>query len=584
MKKIKLFRNFINENYNAEKYLSEGILGKAFNWASELVSKIKNGFFRTIPEGPKKGKPMVAYFSQSEGSVYDQLARHFSDTDYSQMKEEAKSGRTNEAKTSVAGSAASQKGINPFLKYDPNDSDKGPRNVDSDFIVNEIVDRYRSLQDKVKVTKGTREYEETGFAKPIFIFGAPGIGKTEMVAQAADELGVDLLFIDLQFMEPSDLLGVPKVVELASDSEKSPYGAGVTRGNPPTFLPRNNNGKGYENKGGIIFLDEFNRAKPNVLSSMMQFLQQRRIGDYVLPDRWYIVAAGNRPWDSSDERVKKFDPAEFRRVTAFNFVPTVQGFQTHVLGQNPRTGEIVKRSYDHIPTGTFGKPLREIVLPELLLFLDYNQDFFHTLTPDKAENQESYASPAQWIDASKALYSKIRRKKERGDNTISGEEVREIFTDEVGAEAANAFMDFYNEVKNFPYADLEKVYKDPANAPVPTPNDPPAKIWGKIAAAANHIKKVEPENPDGKITPQQLDNAIQWMEKVGASMGSAEYAMIYWTIVTSITPTTDPTKPGKSYLTTNIEYTKKLNRLHSSLFKDYAKFKAQNPDVAPPTP
>jgi Cdc6-like AAA superfamily ATPase len=88
--------------------------------------------------------------------------------------------------------------------------------------------------DVVNIDAATLKYEVTarfestmqgGFNKPIFIFGAPGIGKTEIVSQVCEELNIELLTVDLQFMDPADFLGVPSVVEVSSDGK---YGEGVT--------------------------------------------------------------------------------------------------------------------------------------------------------------------------------------------------------------------------------------------------------------------------------------------------------------------------------------------------------------------
>jgi hypothetical protein len=421
-----------------------------------------------------------------------------------------------------------------------------------------IKQKYEMLATKVTVKKGEEEVEEAGYSKPIFIFGAPGIGKTEIVAQAAEELGIDLLFVDLQFMEPSDLLGIPSTFELPSDTEKDPYGKGVTRSNPPTFLPRSNAGKNHDN-GGIIFLDEMNRAKSPVLNSMMQFLQQRRIQDYVLPNKWFIVAAGNRPSDDIEGAITTLGPAQLRRVDVVNYVPTVEGFETHIMGYDPKTGQKTG-SYDYIPTGTFGAPLREVILPELIAFLKFSKQFFHTLDPNKIEAQEAYATPAGWVDASKYLYSRLKQIEDKtGKREIGADEVRRIFALSVGQNAADAFMSFYKLVKSFPVDQLDKVYNDPQKAPIPTESDSTDKIWAKLAAAASHVTEL------GTITPEQFSNAVDWMIRFKDNLGpfAAEYASAFWTMLKAKAP----------YVTKDIKYVKHLNKLEGTLFGEILKFK-----------
>ena len=68
---------------------------------------------------------------------------------------------------------------------------------------------------------------------------------------------------------------------------------GIANWAPPAFLPSKPDGK------GILFFDELNAAPPLVQASLYQLTLDRRIGEYVLPDGWKIVAAGNRAEDRS---------------------------------------------------------------------------------------------------------------------------------------------------------------------------------------------------------------------------------------------------------------------------------------------
>ncbi len=109
------------------------------------------------------------------------------------------------------------------------------------------------------------------------IWGPPGIGKSSIVRQTA--LSHDLGFIDLRLSQlaPTDLRGLP----VAED--------GVSRWYPPEFLPRDG--------AGILFLDELNLAPPAMQGMAQQLILDRRVGNYTVPDGWYIWAAGNRKED-----------------------------------------------------------------------------------------------------------------------------------------------------------------------------------------------------------------------------------------------------------------------------------------------
>lgn len=105
------------------------------------------------------------------------------------------------------------------------------------------------------------------------LHGSPGIGKSETVAGFAERIGGQLIDVRLGQIVAEDLRGLPQVGEESS------------RFVPPSFLPRD--GK------GVLFLDEFSCAEPRVQNAALELLLDRRLGDYRLPDGWFIVAAGN---------------------------------------------------------------------------------------------------------------------------------------------------------------------------------------------------------------------------------------------------------------------------------------------------
>jgi hypothetical protein len=114
--------------------------------------------------------------------------------------------------------------------------------------------------------------------QPVFVWGPPGVGKSQVVAQVAARQGLALTDIRAVLLDPVDLRGLPRI-----DQENR---AGWC---PPDFLPRDGN--------GILFLDELNAAPPLVQAACYQLVLDRRIGEYRLPDGWCVVAAGNRETD-----------------------------------------------------------------------------------------------------------------------------------------------------------------------------------------------------------------------------------------------------------------------------------------------
>ena len=122
--------------------------------------------------------------------------------------------------------------------------------------------------------------------RPIFIWGPPGIGKSEVVHQIGDEYKKALVIdIRLSLWEPTDIKGIPYF-----DSN-----AGTMVWAPPSELPDEATAKKYEVV--ILFMDEMNSAPPAVQAAAYQLILNRRVGTYVLPDNVVIVAAGNRDAD-----------------------------------------------------------------------------------------------------------------------------------------------------------------------------------------------------------------------------------------------------------------------------------------------
>ncbi len=116
---------------------------------------------------------------------------------------------------------------------------------------------------------------------PVFLWGPPGIGKSSIVAQIAKEKGISFIDLRLSLLDPTDLRGIP----FFNTKDNTALWA------PPSFLP-----DGSEEKG-ILFLDELNTAAPMVQASAYQLILDRKIGEYLLPDGWSIIAAGNRESD-----------------------------------------------------------------------------------------------------------------------------------------------------------------------------------------------------------------------------------------------------------------------------------------------
>ena len=122
--------------------------------------------------------------------------------------------------------------------------------------------------------------------RPVFLWGAPGIGKSDIVAQITDSFTNSLLIdIRLSLWEPTDIKGIPY---FDSNIGKMVWGA-------PSELPDEKFASQYDNI--VVFFDEMNSAAPAVQAAAYQLILNRRVGQYKLPDNVMIVAAGNREAD-----------------------------------------------------------------------------------------------------------------------------------------------------------------------------------------------------------------------------------------------------------------------------------------------
>lgn len=117
--------------------------------------------------------------------------------------------------------------------------------------------------------------------RPVFLWGPPGIGKSDIVKQIGEAEGREVIDIRLPLWEPTDIKGIPYY---NSDSKTMVWA-------PPAELPSD------PDSTAIIFLDELNSAPPAVQAAAYQLVLNRRVGTYILPKGVDIVAAGNREGD-----------------------------------------------------------------------------------------------------------------------------------------------------------------------------------------------------------------------------------------------------------------------------------------------
>ncbi len=226
---------------------------------------------------------------------------------------------------------------------------------------------------------------------PTFLWGAPGIGKSSIVKQIAQEKNIGFIDLRLALMDPTDLKGIPFY-----DKESH-----TALWAPPAFLP---------SKGeGILFLDELNSAPPSVQASAYQLILDRKVGEYILPEGWAIVAAGNREGD--------------RGVTYRMPSPLANRFVHFEMEVDT----------DDWKYWAYKKEIDE----KIIAYVSYKSE--HLFTFDAKSDAKSFATPRSWEYVNSILKS-----------AISQELLLDALCGAVGKDVAVGFLSFCKVMDKLP--------------------------------------------------------------------------------------------------------------------------------------
>ncbi len=140
-----------------------------------------------------------------------------------------------------------------------------------------------------------------------FLWGAPGIGKSTLVAQIAEEYHWNLIDLRLSLLNPVDLRGLPY---LDANRHEAVW-------LKPEFLPTEGQ--------GILFLDELNIAPTSTQQAAYQLILDKRLGNYVFPETWRIVAAGNREQDGA--QINRMPSPLANRLIHFNLTASLDDWK-----------------------------------------------------------------------------------------------------------------------------------------------------------------------------------------------------------------------------------------------------------------
>ncbi len=242
----------------------------------------------------------------------------------------------------------------------------------------------------------------------LYLWGDPGIGKSEAVAKAGREMGVQVFDVRVSQLDPTDLRGIPHVVD------------GRTRWAPPVFFPKE--------PGSILFLDEMNHAPQSVQSATYQLILEKRLGEYHLPPDTIVIAASNDRGSG------------------------MLGFDLSLPLKNRFIHFEVKHSY----TDWREWAVRSGIAPEIISFLHNFQEDLHKMpAPDKTRETKAFPTPRSWTFVSD-IFKAYNNEKEGFEKSITA---MEAANGAIGSDVAHRFSLFVKKTRQIP--DMNDIFADP---------------------------------------------------------------------------------------------------------------------------
>ena len=246
---------------------------------------------------------------------------------------------------------------------------------------------------------------------PVFVWGNPGVGKSSIIKQIANDKNMEFIDLRLSLLDPTDLRGIP----FFDSANKSAIWA------KPEFLP-NSNSQAF----GILFLDEINSAPPTVQAAAYQLILDRKIGEYTLPMNYAIVAAGNY---ESDRGVTYRMPTPLaNRFVHLDFELDFEEWKSWAYESKIDT--------------------------RIISFLSYKPQNLFTF--DAKAKEKSFATPRSWSFVNDILNSNLQ--------IVF---LKDVISGVVGKESSDEFMNFCKVIDKLP--NIQEIL-EAINTEVPTNN------------------------------------------------------------------------------------------------------------------
>lgn len=236
--------------------------------------------------------------------------------------------------------------------------------------------------------------------RPIFLLGAPGIGKTAVMEQIAQEMGIALVSYSMTHHTRQSALGLPFIRHKEYGTEEFDISE-YTMSEIIASVYETMEESGI--REGILFLDEINCVSETLSPSMLQFLQYKVFGRHAVPEGWVIVTAGNPP--EYNKSVREFDVATLDRLRVMEIEPDFT----------------VWKEYAH-EKGVHGAVIN---------FLELKKEYFYAV--ETTVKGRSYVTARGWEDLSEIL-TLYEEENKKPDETLIGQYIRnDRITKEFGA-------------------------------------------------------------------------------------------------------------------------------------------------------